>query len=236
MRMILSVMRMIVNCRVGRVLVVSRFRVPEDGGRGVPRRPGARRRRRWPSGPGYVVGPDRAQRRRPRRCGAGHHVGERRRLPPRALVVRREAARGAAAEPGDRRAERLRGWSSREPTSMSSRRPVVRLSPSHDRQPAGRTATGSDHRGQAAPVRPSTTSSPSPSAGVSSTRAARSTAAPARPGTTARSAWSSRRTSSASGGSPWCRCATTWSASTPRSSCRARPGRPAATSTRSPTR
>ncbi len=50
---------------------------------------------------------------------------------------------------------------------------------------------------------------------------ARSTAAPARPGTTARWASSSRRTSSASGGRPWCRCATTWSASTPASSCRA---------------
>ena len=49
----------------------------------------------------------------------------------------------------------------------------------------------------------------------SSTRAARSTAAPARPGTTARSASSSRRTSSASGGARWCSRATTSSASTP---------------------
>jgi hypothetical protein len=49
----------------------------------------------------------------------------------------------------------------------------------------------------------------------------RSTAAPGRPGTTARSASSSRRTSSASGGAPWSPAATTSSAWTPRSSCRA---------------
>ena len=47
----------------------------------------------------------------------------------------------------------------------------------------------------------------------------RSTAVRSRPGTTARSGWSSRRTSSASGGSSWSRGATTSSASTPASSC-----------------
>ena len=58
----------------------------------------------------------------------------------------------------------------------------------------------------------------------------RSTAARSRRGTTARSAWSSRRTSSGSGGARWSPAATTSSAWTARSSCRARCGSPPVTS------
>ena len=62
----------------------------------------------------------------------------------------------------------------------------------------------------------STPSSRCASAGGSSSPPARSTAAPARPGTTGRWAWSSRRTSSGSGGRRWSPAARTSSASTAR--------------------
>ena len=68
-------MRTVVNwwrATVASVLVVNRFRVPEDEAeafRGGPRRGAARC---WPQQRGYVDGPGRAQRRRPDALGAGH--------------------------------------------------------------------------------------------------------------------------------------------------------------------
>ena len=93
------------------------------------------------------------------------------------------------------------------------------------------------HRYAVHPWRPSSTPSRTwPSAVAWSTSPARSTAARSRRGTTALWASSSRRTSSGSGGGRWSPAATTSSAWTARSSCRARCGWPPVTSRCSTTR
>ena len=137
--------------------------------------------------------------------------------------LRREGGRRTPAGPG-RSTSRRRTNRSTECSTRRSPGSCVRVDAplgcfAHRSQRTGRPRTpgrSEELTWRSRPPRPSTTSSPSPSGAASSSPAARSTAAPARPGTTARSASSSRRTSSASGGARWCSRATTSSAWTPR--------------------
>ena len=117
-----------------RCYVVNRFRVPEAEAGAFRRRPraGALDARQ---GQGLPHRHDRTQRRRPHAVGAEHHLGERRFLPPRAVVVRREAPRGGRAGQGDRRAQRLRGGRARDRAEYRVA-PVVRLIPPTETRPA----------------------------------------------------------------------------------------------------
>ena len=129
--------------------------MPVERRRGVPRRAGERAHAVLAERPGYVDGADRPQRRRPDAVGADDPVGQRRRLPARAVVVRREAAARCRCSAGARRAERLRGRRAGDRPQYRVD-PVVRLSARSDdeRQTGSQPAVTSrePHRGQAATV------------------------------------------------------------------------------------